>query len=69
VAPTRASSLSPFAHRRQYNRTLFYPTANKELGIWSGSCDATWSYGGRQRSPFLAVDFFGRSTTALGRTA
>jgi hypothetical protein len=38
-------------------------------GISAGSCDASLASGGRQRSPFLAVDFFGRSTTALGRTA
>jgi hypothetical protein len=39
------------------------------LGILFGSCDALWGYGQRQRSSFLAVEIFGRSTTALGRTA
>lgn len=59
-----------FGHQESVRRCGYVAGDRRtKLGILTGSCDATCVCRGRQRSPFLAVEFFGRSTTAPGRNA
>jgi hypothetical protein len=64
----RISSLLDGPPRNGRRSAWFKTHAHVCLGILFWSCDATCSCRG-QRSLRLAVGFFGRSTTALGRNA